>query len=50
MKTYVLHVNLPGTGRVWRKIEIRADQTLEDLHFAIQEAYQWDADHLTRFS
>lgn len=49
MKTYVLHVNLPGTGRVWRKIEIRADQTLEELHFAIQRAYDWDADHLYSF-
>jgi hypothetical protein len=49
VKTYTLHVSLPGTGRVWRKIEIRADQTLENLHFAIQRAYGWDADHLYSF-
>lgn len=49
MKTYTLHVSLPGTGRAWRKIEVRADQTLEDLHFAIQRAYRWDADHLYSF-
>ncbi len=49
MKTYIFHVSLPGTGRVWRKIQIRADQTLEDLHFAIQKAYHWDADHLYSF-
>lgn len=49
MKTYIFHVSLPGTGRVWRKIQIRADQTLEDLHFAIQGAYCWDADHLYSF-
>ena len=49
MKTYTFHVSLPGTGRVWRKIEMRADQTLEDLHFAIQDAYEWDADHLYSF-
>jgi hypothetical protein len=49
MKTYVFHVSLPGTGRVWRKIELLADQTLEDLHFAIQDAYGWDADHLHSF-
>ena len=49
MKTYTFHVSLPGTGRVWRKIEMRADQTLEDLHFAIQKAYGWDADHLYSF-
>ncbi|MBM4467370.1 MAG: plasmid pRiA4b ORF-3 family protein [Chloroflexi bacterium] len=49
MKTYTFHVSLPGTGRVWRKIELQADQTLEDLHFAIQDAYEWDADHLYSF-
>jgi hypothetical protein len=49
MKTYTFHVSLPGTGRVWRKIEMSADQTLEDLHFAIQDAYEWDADHLYSF-
>jgi len=49
MKTYTFHVSLPGSGRVWRKIEMRADQTLENLHFAIQNAYGWDADHLYSF-
>ncbi len=49
MKTYTLHVSLPGTGRVWRKIEISAEQTLEDLHYAIQNAYEWDADHMYSF-
>jgi len=49
MKTYTFHVSLPGAGRVWRKIEMGADQTLEDLHFAIQDAYEWDADHLYSF-
>jgi len=49
MKTYTFHVSLPGTGRVWRKIEMRADQTLEELHLAIQNAYDWDADHLYSF-
>ncbi|MBU0490255.1 MAG: plasmid pRiA4b ORF-3 family protein [Chloroflexi bacterium] len=49
MKTYTFHVSLPGTGRVWRKIELEAEQTLEDLHFAIQNAYDWDSDHLYSF-
>ncbi|MEA3408087.1 MAG: hypothetical protein U9R48_08415 [Chloroflexota bacterium] len=49
MKTYIFHVSLPGTGRVWRKIEIGAEQTLQALHFAIQNAYDWDADHLYSF-
>jgi hypothetical protein len=49
VKTYTFHVSLPGTGRVWRKIEMRADQTLEELHFAIQRAYEWGGDHLYSF-
>ncbi len=49
MQTYTFHVSLPGTGRVWRKIEMPTDQTLEDLHFAIQRAYGWSADHLYSF-
>jgi hypothetical protein len=49
MRSYTFHVSLPGMGRLWRKIEMRADQTLEDLHFAIQDAYGWGADHLYSF-
>ena len=49
MKTYTFHVSIPGTGRVWRKIETPVDQTLEALHFAIQGAYERDADHLYSF-
>jgi hypothetical protein len=36
----------PGVERV---IAIRADQTLEDLHLAIQQALDWDDDHLYTF-
>lgn len=39
VKTFTFHISLPGTGRTWRKLELRADQTLADLHFAIQDAY-----------
>lgn len=49
MKTYTFHVSLPGTGRVWRKIEMLADQTLEQLHHMIQEAFDFDDDHLYSF-
>lgn len=49
MKTYTFHVSLPGTGRVWRKIELRSDQTLADLHHAIQAAFGWGAGHLYSF-
>lgn len=33
----------------WRKIEMKATQTLEDLHEAIQDALEWDNDHLYSF-
>ena len=49
MKSYTFHVSLPGTGRTWRKLELRADQTLHDLHLAIQNAFEWDNDHLYAF-
>ena len=49
MKTYIFHVSIPGTGRVWRKIEIGADQTLEQLHIAIQGAFGFGRGHLYSF-
>jgi hypothetical protein len=49
MKSYIFHVSLRGTGRTWRKIELRADQTLHDLHLAIQNAFEWDNDHMYAF-
>ncbi|MEP7124038.1 MAG: hypothetical protein ABJE95_24135 [Byssovorax sp.] len=36
-------------GRASRTIELRAKQTLDDLHHAIQGAFEWDADHLYAF-
>jgi hypothetical protein len=42
-------VSLPGFGRVWRKLELPADSTLEHLHLAIQSAYDFDNDHLYSF-
>jgi len=47
--TYVLRVTHRYVPGVWRDIEIAAEQTLEDLHLAIQEAYRWDDDHLYSF-
>jgi hypothetical protein len=49
MKSYIFQVKLTGHGRVWRKILMRGDQTLEELHIAIQDAYGWDSDHLYSF-
>ncbi|MFV9503322.1 MAG: plasmid pRiA4b ORF-3 family protein [Oscillochloridaceae bacterium umkhey_bin13] len=45
---YLLQVKL-RRDPASRTIAIRSDQTLDDLHFAIQDAYEWDADHLYTF-
>lgn len=46
---YRFHVALEWKPDVWRRIEMRGDQTLEDLHDAIQDAFGWDNDHLYSF-
>ena len=36
--------------QLWRTPnELRSEQTLDDLHYAIQRAINWDADHLYSF-
>ena len=40
---------LEGEPDCYRTIALQSEQTLEDLHFAIQEAFEWDADHLYSF-
>ncbi len=49
MKIYRFRVKLEWREEVWRNIEIRGDQTLNDLHDAIQAAFNWDDDHLYAF-
>jgi hypothetical protein len=49
MKTYTFHVSLPDAGDVWRKLELSGEQTLEELHLAIQDAFEWEDDHLYSF-
>ena len=44
--TYVFRVSL---GRIWRKIALSDEHTLDDLHLAIQEAFDFDNDHLYAF-
>ena len=44
MKTYTFHVSIPDLPDSWRRVEVAAEQTLEDLHKAIQEALDWDPD------
>jgi hypothetical protein len=44
-----LHVQLEDHPEVWRRLELRGDHTLLDLHEAIQDAFGWDDDHLYAF-
>lgn len=46
---YAFKVKFMWAKRIYRTIELRSEQTLDDLHFAIQRAIHWDADHLYSF-
>lgn len=46
---YRFKVALDWRKTTWRRIELRGDQTLDDLHVAIQRAFDWDNDHLYAF-
>ena len=46
---YVLEANLVGVPGVRRTIAVRSDQTLVDVHDALQLAFGWDDDHLYSF-
>ena len=43
---YIFKVSLNST---WRKIKISSSNTLEDLHLSIQDAFNFDNDHLYAF-
>ncbi|HUY78411.1 MAG TPA: plasmid pRiA4b ORF-3 family protein [Ktedonobacterales bacterium] len=48
--TFQEHMLQPKSAdHIWRRIELRGDQTLHDLHLAIQDAFGWDDDHLYAF-
>jgi len=49
MNTWVFKVALGWNRRIWRTIELLDNQTLHDLHNAIQSAFDWDDDHLYAF-
>jgi hypothetical protein len=48
-RVYVLKVSLKGTNRIWRRIAILGDQTLDDFHDAIYEAFDRYEEHLYSF-
>lgn len=47
--SYTFRINHRALPEVWRDIELAEDQTLEDLHLMIQQAYGWNDDHLYSF-
>ena len=46
---FVFRAKLVGLSGVRRRIAIRGDQTLADLHVALQDAFEWADDHLYAF-
>lgn len=49
MTSYIIHAMIPGTGDVYRRIEILGRQTLHELHGAIQLAFDFDHAHFYSF-
>ncbi|MBU0684459.1 MAG: hypothetical protein ABIE25_06835 [Thermoplasmatota archaeon] len=49
LTVYSFKVSLHRRKDLYRTIAIGANNSLEDLHIAIQEAFDWDADHLYSF-
>lgn len=48
-KVYVFKVALREAKQIWRRIAIRSDQTLDDLHAAIYAAFDREEEHLYSF-
>jgi hypothetical protein len=47
---YQFHVWLRGLSpMIWRRLLLRSDQTLADLHYALQISFGWSDFHLHRF-
>jgi len=46
---FVFRARLVDARRVRRRVAVRGDQTLADLHLALQDAFEWDDDHLYAF-
>lgn len=46
---YTFKVSLSGNKKIWRKIRLSHRHDLDTLHMAIQEAFDFDNDHLYAF-
>jgi hypothetical protein len=49
MTAYVFHATLVGLRGVTRTLAVRREQTFDDVHRALQDAFGWDDDHLYAF-
>lgn len=51
MTTYIFKVKSKYNKHLWREVEVLGSQALDDLHMAIQEAFNFDGDltHLYSF-
>ncbi len=50
MNTYSIKVALRGvTPMIWRRLRVRGDTSIADLHYIIQTSMGWDDDHLHGF-
>jgi hypothetical protein len=48
-RLYVFRARLDRLSGVKRRLAVRGDQTLADLHLALQSAFGWDDEHLYAF-
>jgi len=49
-EVYQLHVWIRQISpMIWRRVLVRSDSTIEDLHYTLQIAFEWSDDHLNRF-
>lgn len=49
MQAVLITAKLVDAPEVWRRIAVREDQTLVDVHEALQTAFGWENDHLYAF-
>ena len=50
VEVYQLHVWIRGISpMIWRRLLVRADSTIADLHYTLQIAFDWSDLHLHRF-
>ena len=45
----MFRARLFGLSSVKRRVALRGDHTLADLHLALQDAFEWDNEHLYAF-